>query len=105
MLGELMTKIGPSSPIGRDVAKAIYDLGKHVPPGAVAPTGQMNQLEALRHRILAQGPQMAALKGMQPGGGGLNGLPPPSGGAPPIPGAGPMPGAGPGAGPPMPPPG
>jgi hypothetical protein len=111
MLGELMMKVGPASPIGKDVAKAIYDLNKHVPAGSVAPAAEHNQLQALQQRLMAQGPQMAALRGMSggpPGGGGPPpGLPgaggppggPPGGGAPPMP-----PGGG-GAPPPMPPPG
>ena len=106
MLGELMTKVGAASPMGKDIAKAIYDLNKHVPAGAVQPAGEINQLQALQHRLMAQGPQMAALKAMSgPGGGAGGGAPPggPPGGAPPMPPPGP-----PGGGPPggaMPPPG
>jgi hypothetical protein len=104
MLGELMNKVGAASPMGKDIAKAIYDLNKHVPAGAVQPAGEANQLDALRQRLMSQGPQMAALKAMQGPGG------PGGGGAPPAGLPGPMPGGGgagpPGAGaPPMPPPG
>jgi hypothetical protein len=102
MLGELMTKIGPASPIGKDIAKAIYDLNKHVPPGSVAPAGINNQLQALQQRQMAQGPQMAALRAMHgaPGGGAPPGPPGGGGGPPGLPG-GPPPGAG--GPPPMPP--
>lgn len=104
MLGELMQKVGPASPMGKDIAKAIYDLNKHVPAGAVSPAAENNQLEGLRQRLMAQGPQMAALRSMggPPGagaGGGAPPGPPGGGGAPPMP-----PGPAAGGAPPMPPP-
>jgi hypothetical protein len=100
-----MMKVGPASPIGKDIAKAIYDLNKHVPAGSVMPAAEHNQLQGLQQRLLAQGPQMAAMKAMQggpPGGGPPPGLP--GGGGPPpnIPGIGAAP---PGGGGPPPPPG
>jgi len=108
MLGELMQKVGPASPMGKDIAKAIYDLNKHVPAGSVSPAAEHNQLEGLRQRLMAQGPQMAALRSMggppgggaPPGAGAPPGLPGGGGGAPPMP-----PGPAGGGAPPMPPPG
>lgn len=105
MLGELMMKVGPASPIGKDVAKAIYDLNKHVPAGSVAPAAEHNQLQALQQRQLAQAPQMAALRAMSGGAGG-GGPPPPGAGGPPGGGPPGLPGGPAGGGPPpMPPPG
>jgi hypothetical protein len=102
MLGELMNKVGAASPMGKDIAKAIYDLNKHVPAGAVSPAAENNQLEALRMRQMQMAPQMAALRAMSGGPGGAGGGAPPGlpgpgagGGTPP-----PMPGGPPGGAPP-----
>ena len=96
MLGELMTKVGAASPMGKDIAKAIYDLNKHVPAGSVSPAAENNQLEALRMRQMQMAPQMAALRSMGGAGGG-------AGGPPGLPGAAPGGPPGGGAPPPMPP--
>jgi hypothetical protein len=98
MLGELMNKVGAASPMGKDIAKAIYDLNKHVPAGAVSPAAENNQLEALRMRQMQMQPQMAALRAMSGGGAGAGGGAPPgapgpgAGGAPPPMPGGPPPG-------------
>ena len=98
MLGELMNKVGAASPMGKDIAKAIYDLNKHVPAGAVSPAAENNQLEALRMRQMQMAPQMAAMRAMSGGAGGGGGGPPGAagpgaGGAPPpMPGGPPPPG-------------
>ena len=100
MLGELMNKVGAASPMGKDIAKAIYDLNKHVPAGAVSPAAENNQLEALRMRQMQMAPQMAAMRAMSGGagvgGGAPPGLPGPgAGGAPPPMPGGPPPGGAP----------
>jgi hypothetical protein len=97
MLGNLIQKVGAASPMGKDIAKAIYDLNKHVPAGAVSPAGEMNQLDGLRQHMMQQAPQMAAMKAMSGGGAGPpSGLPggaaPPGGGAPAMPPGGGLPG-------------
>ena len=83
--GELIPRVGASSPIGMDLAKMITMLGKHVQPGAVSPAAENNQLENLRMKQMTMAPQMAALRaqGGPPGGGAPPGGPP--GGAPPMP--------------------
>jgi hypothetical protein len=71
-----LTKIGASTPPGQAVAKAIVDIGKHVPPGATSPQGASNALKAMALRQNQMQPHKAAQAAMTPG------APPPGGAAP-----------------------
>jgi NADP-dependent 3-hydroxy acid dehydrogenase YdfG len=74
--------VGATSPLGQAIAKSMMDIGKHIPPGAVSPEAQENQLKQMMQKAQQMRPQMAAMQGQ---------------GQPPPPGAG--------AAPPQPPPG
>ena len=80
-----LTKIGAGTPAGQAVAKAIVDIGKHVPPGATSPQGASNAMRSMALRQTQMRPHMAVQGGPPPGGGAP---PPPGAGAPPPPGAG-----------------
>ena len=60
--------VGPGSPIGLKVLKAMQDIGKELPPGATTPAGEKNAMEQMMMRQQSMGPAMAAQKqGMPPG--------------------------------------
>jgi hypothetical protein len=74
-----------STPLAKDVLDCISKLAKHVPPGALSPAGEKNQIEQMAIRAAQQAHTMQQLR--QPGG--APGAPPgaggPPGGAPPGP--------------------
>jgi hypothetical protein len=81
MLSLAVPLLGPGSPIGQKILKALTDIGKDLPPGATTQAGEKNALEGLMMRQQSMGPAMAAQRqGMPPAGG----APPP---AAPPPGA------------------
>lgn len=80
-LEQLLPMFGATSDIGQAVMSAIKSLAKHVPPGAVTPAAEKNQIEQLAMRHAQQGQQMQALR-PPPGAGG-----PGAGGVPTPPGA------------------
>lgn len=72
--------VGAHTPLGLSVAKALSDIGKHVPPGASSPQGDNNAMQQMQQRALQMQSQRAAM-GAQ--GGPPGGAPPPGGAAPP----------------------
>jgi hypothetical protein len=76
--------VGPATPLGQSLAKALMDIGKHVPPGATSPQGEKNFVQSMMQRQQQMGPHQAAVGAM--GGGQPGGMPP--GGQPPMGGAG-----------------
>lgn len=78
-----LTKIGAGTPAGQAVAKAIVDIGKHVPPGATSPQGATNAMRSMALRQTQMRPHMAAQGGPPPPGGAAP-QPPPGGAAPPM---------------------
>jgi hypothetical protein len=76
--------VGATSPIGQAIAKAMMDIGKHIPPGAVSPEAQENQLKQMMQKAQQMRPQMAAMQaqGAAPPPGAGVGMP-----SPPPPGA------------------
>lgn len=83
--------LGPTSPIGQALTKAMMDIGKHVPPGSVTPEGEMNFIKQLAMKAQQMAPQRAAMASQ--GGPPPGAMPPPGAGAapppPPPPDAGP----------------
>ena len=73
----VLTKVGPGTPLGQAVAKAITDIGKHVPPGASTPQGDSNQIKAMAMRQAQMAPHQAAV--------GAQGAPPSGAAMPPKP--------------------
>jgi hypothetical protein len=61
----VMAMVGPETPLGQSLNKAIADVGKNIPPGAASPQGEQNFMKqmALRHTQMA--PQQAAVAGAQ----------------------------------------
>lgn len=72
--------LGTGSEAGRDVLKALQNLSKHIPPGAMSQGVEQNALQGLLMRQRQMAPQIAAMRASQGG-------PPPMAQAPP--GAGP----------------
>lgn len=67
-----LNQVGPSSPAGTDLRKALDLISKHVPAGAVSPAGQKNVMDGLQARMQQQNPQIAQMQQMaarQMGGG------------------------------------
>lgn len=91
-LAMILPLVGASSPLGKSLAKAMIDIGKHVPEGAGTEAGKKNQLQSQMLKQQQMAPQMAAMK--------AQGAAPPGGIAPPPPGAAPPGGAPPGGPPP-----
>ena len=73
----VMPMVGAHTPLGLAIAKALADIGKHIPEGAVSPAGEKNAIEGMMQRQQQMAPQMAALRSQQAGGA------PAGGGAPP----------------------
>lgn len=80
-----LTKLGASSPIGQEIAKALVAIGKHVPPGATSPSGASNAMKMMAMKQNQMAPHAAAQGAMAPGGAPPGGAPPPGAGAPPPP--------------------
>lgn len=53
--------VGPASPLGQALAKAIGDIGKHIPPGSVSPQGTNDFVRQMAMRQRQMGSQQAAL--------------------------------------------
>lgn len=81
MLAHALPRVGASTPLGQALAKAMLDIGKHVPPGAGSPQAKQTQLQSLMMKQRQMAPQMAALQSQ-----GMNAAPPPPSppGAPPV---------------------
>jgi hypothetical protein len=73
--------VGAATPLGQAFAKAMMDIGKHIPPGASTPMGEMNQAKQNLMRQQQMASQRSAVGAM---GGAPGGAPPPS--PPPSPG-------------------
>jgi len=84
MLALAVPLLGPGSPIGQKILKAMTDIGKDLPPGATTQAGEKNAMESLMMRQQSAGPAMAAQRQGMPPGGAPGGAPPP---AAPPPGA------------------
>jgi len=70
-LTDLLPQLGVGSDPGKDVLKAISSLAKHVPPGAVTPAGEKNQLEQMQLKNAHNNQQMQAMRAQQMQGGGM----------------------------------
>lgn len=57
-------QVGPSSPEGVDLRKAMDLISKHVPAGSVSPAAHLTTLKALMMRQQQQAPQIAQMQGM-----------------------------------------
>lgn len=74
-LTELLPLVGVNTEPGKDILKAIQSLAKHVPPGAVTPAGEKQQLENMALRNAQNNQQMQMLRQQQAGGGQPPGMP------------------------------
>lgn len=79
-LAEVLPMAGPATDIGKAISKAIDALAKVVPPGAVSPAGQKNQLDQMQAKNQQN---QGMMKQMQAGAGGGAPGGAPGGGAPP----------------------
>jgi hypothetical protein len=77
----IIPMVGPATPIGQAIAKALTDIGKHVPPGASSPQGEKNAMQQMMMRQQQMAPHKAAMGAM-----GSAPPPPPGGGDMPPPG-------------------
>ena len=73
-LADLLPMVGPTSELGEAVMKALQGLSKHVPPGAVTPASEANNIQNMALKN-AQNQQM--LQSMKPGAGAGGGQAPP----------------------------
>lgn len=67
-LEEMVPMFGAASEPGKAVLKALSDLVKLVPSGAVTPASERNNIEQMASRNTQQNQQMQALKQQQGGG-------------------------------------
>jgi hypothetical protein len=75
-LTDLLPMLGAASEPGKDVLKAIQMLAKHVPPGAVTPAGEQQQLQNMQLKNAQNNQQMQMLRQqMGQGGGASPGMP------------------------------
>jgi hypothetical protein len=83
-LTDILPLVGVGSEPGKDVLKALNMLAKHVPPGAVTPAGEKQQLENMQTRNAQNNQQMQMMRQrMMQGGGGPGGAPGAGAGGPP----------------------
>ena len=82
LMAKALPMLGAHTEPGRVMMKAMTDLGKYVPPGAVSPGLTQTTIEQMLAKQRQAGPQIAAMRGGAPGGA-PPGAPPP--GAPPMP--------------------
>ena len=61
----VMAMVGPETPLGQSLNKAITDIGKNIPPGASSPQGENNFVKQMALRQTQMAPQQAAVAGMQ----------------------------------------
>jgi hypothetical protein len=59
--------LGVGSDAGKALVKALNDLAKQVPSGAVSPGIQQSTMERLLQQQKQAGPQIAAMRAAQPG--------------------------------------
>jgi hypothetical protein len=83
----LIPKVGAQTPLGQAFAKAITDIGKHLPPGSGSPQGESNFIKQMAMRQAQMGPQRAAMAQQAGGPQPAIAPPPPSAGPTPPPGA------------------
>ncbi len=88
-LEALVPLVGASSELGQVVLKALPQLAKFSPPGAVTPAGERNVLEGAMMQNQRQAPLLAMLRQRMAGAEGGGAQPPGGGGG----GGMPMPGA------------
>jgi hypothetical protein len=69
--------VGPSTPLGQAIAKALVDIGKHAPPGSSTPQGENNFLQSMMQQRMQMGPHNAAMAAQ-------GGAPPPPAAPPPM---------------------
>lgn len=74
-------KVGAGTPLGQSLAKALVDIGKHIPPGSTSPQGVSNAMKTMAMKQHQMAPHMAAQGAGAPPGG----APPGAGAAPPQP--------------------
>jgi hypothetical protein len=86
-MSRLLTDVGPTSEVGRVLAKILPQLLKLVPPGSVSPAGEKNQLQQMMLGSQQRNQQMAALKQQLA----QQGMPKPPQGKPGMPGMPQMP--------------
>lgn len=53
--------VGPASPVGQALAKAMVDIGKHVQPGSGTPQGESEFIRQMAQRQTQMGTQHAAI--------------------------------------------
>lgn len=53
--------VGAQTPLGQSLAKALTDIGKHVPPGTATQQGENNFMKQMAMRQQQMGPQKAAV--------------------------------------------
>lgn len=64
-MARLIPAVGPATPIGQAIAKAMVDIGKHVQPGSTTPQGEMNFAQRMVQTQQQMMPQRAAMAAMQ----------------------------------------
>ena len=74
MMAMAVALVGPGSPLGQKVLKALQDIGKDLPPGAATESGEKNAMQDMMMKQQSMGPAMAAMR-----------PPAAAGGAPPSP--------------------
>lgn len=67
LMEETIPLLGVGSEPGKDLVKALSNLAKHVPPGAVSSGIQQSTMERLMQQQKQMAPQIAAMRAMQPG--------------------------------------
>jgi hypothetical protein len=82
LLTETLPLVGANTEPGEAVLKSLQSLAKHVPPGALSPAGEQNQLKNMQMKASQNNGLMQQMKapapGMQPGsmpGAGAGGAP------------------------------
>lgn len=91
-LEKLVPLVGANSELGQTILKALPQLAKFSPPGAVTPAGERNVLEGAMMQNQRQAPLLEMLRQRMAGAGGGGGapggaMPGGGGGGMPIPGA------------------
>lgn len=64
-LQEILSTFGATTPVGRTVLEVLPKLVKHVPPGAVTPAAQQNNVQQLAMRNQQNAQQMMQLRAGQ----------------------------------------
>jgi len=69
-MSTVLAVLPAGSDAARDIREALNKIGKHVPPGAVSQGVQMSEAQRNLMQQRQQGPQIAAMRAAQMGGGG-----------------------------------